>query len=220
MKRFLSAFFAVVLVFTMLPFGALAAEDGTSVQDELISQACNVFPEYAEKISRHFCSNQLQSQSLNDYSSKIVHSETRAISDDAVLTYTEYSSGIVTLASAKYNASFTTEGTDVSGSITYVTATLKGTVSNVGCSNVFIAEDFTFAIYANGYDRITSLGNYYVTNGGSIESAGIGRQIETATNPATAYFRTIIYYNSGAFNGLYTFSLRGNVPSVSYQNNT
>lgn len=44
MKRFLSAIFAAVLLLTMLPFGAFAAEDKSSERDKLIAQACEVFP--------------------------------------------------------------------------------------------------------------------------------------------------------------------------------
>ena len=221
MKRSLSILVAIIMLLTTLPFSAMAASDvDSSAHDELISKAYEVFPEVSDKIAKGSLSIDTYQASVNDYSPKIVCSVSRNVSNDEILTYTEYDNGFVTLASAKFNASFTTDNTDVSGSITYITATLKGTVANVGCSNVFIAEDFVFAIYGNGYDRIISLGNYYVTNGGGIESAGIGRQIETSSSPAVAYFRTIICYQGNPYNGLYTFSLRNNTPSVNYQNNT
>lgn len=220
MKRVLSILLAAVLLFTVMPFAVFADESDISEHDELVAKACETFPEYSDKISGHLTPSQVQIQSVSGHSSDIVHSESRYVSDNEVLTYTEYDSGIVTLSEARFNASFTTDSTDVSGSITYVTATLRGTVSNYGCDNVFIAENFVFAIYAHSYDRIISLGNYYVTNGGGIQTAGMAPQIETASYPATAYYRTILYTYGRAFNGMYTFQLRNGVPSVSYENNT
>ena len=220
MKRVLSILLAAVLLFTVMPFAVFADESNISEHDELVAKACETFPEYSDKISGHLTPSQVQIQSVSGHSSEVVHSESRYVSDDEVLTYTEYDSGIVTLSEARFNASFTTDSTDVSGSITYVTATLRGTVSNYGCDNVFIAENFVFAIYAHSYDRIISLGNYYVTNGGGIQTAGMAPQIETASYPATAYYRTILYTYGRAFNGMYTFQLRNGVPSVSYENNT
>ena len=220
MKRVLSILLAAVLLFTVMPFAVFADESDISEHDELVAKARETFPEYSNKISGHLTPSQVQIQSVSGHSSEVVHSESRYVSDDEVLTYTEYDSGIVTLSEARFNASFTTDSTDVSGSITYVTATLRGTVSNYGCDNVFIAENFVFAIYAHSYDRIISLGNYYVTNGGGIQTAGMAPQIETASYPATAYYRTILYTYGRAFNGMYTFQLRNGVPSVSYENNT
>lgn len=220
MKRVLSNLLVAVLLFTVMPFAVFADESDISEHDELVAKACETFPEYSNKISGHLTPSQVQIQSVSGHSSEVVHSESRYVSDDEVLTYTEYDSGIVTLSEARFNASFTTDSTDVSGSITYVTATLRGTVSNYGCDNVFIAENFVFAIYAHSYDRIISLGNYYVTNGGGIQTAGMAPQIETASYPATAYYRTILYTYGRAFNGMYTFQLRNGVPSVSYENNT
>ena len=220
MKRGLSILLVAVLLFTVMPFAVFADESDISEHDELVAKACETFPEYSNKISGHLTPSQVQIQSVSGHSSEVVHSESRYVSDDEVLTYTEYDSGIVTLSEARFNASFTTDSTDVSGSITYVTATLRGTVSNYGCDNVFIAENFVFAIYAHSYDRIISLGNYYVTNGGGIQTAGMAPQIETASYPATAYYRTILYTYGRAFNGMYTFQLRNGVPSVSYENNT
>lgn len=220
MKRVLSILLVAVLLFTVMPFAVFADESDISEHDELVAKACETFPEYSNKISGHLTPSQVQIQSVSGHSSDVVHSESRYVSDDEVLTYTEYDSGIVTLSEARFNASFTTDSTDVSGSITYVTATLRGTVSNYGCDNVFIAENFVFAIYAHSYDRIISLGNYYVTNGGGIQTAGMAPQIETASYPATAYYRTILYTYGRAFNGMYTFQLRNGVPSVSYENNT
>ena len=220
MKRVLSILLVAVLLFTVMPFAVFADESDISEHDELVAKACETFPEYSNKISGHLTPGQVQIQSVSGHSSEVVHSESRYVSDDEVLTYTEYDSGIVTLSEARFNASFTTDSTDVSGSITYVTATLRGTVSNYGCDNVFIAENFVFAIYAHSYDRIISLGNYYVTNGGGIQTAGMAPQIETASYPATAYYRTILYTYGRAFNGMYTFQLRNGVPSVSYENNT
>ena len=220
MKRVLSILLVAVLLFTVMPFAVFADESDISEHDELVAKACETFPEYSNKISGHLTPSQVQIQSVSGHSSEVVHSESRYVSDDEVLTYTEYDSGIVTLSEARFTASFTTDSTDVSGSITYVTATLRGTVSNYGCDNVFIAENFVFAIYAHSYDRIISLGNYYVTNGGGIQTAGMAPQIETASYPATAYYRTILYTYGRAFNGMYTFQLRNGVPSVSYENNT
>lgn len=220
MKRVLSILLVAVLLFTVMPFAVFADESDISEHDELVAKACETFPEYSNKISGHLTPSQVQIQSVSGHSSDVVHSESRYVSDNEVLTYTEYDSGIVTLSEARFNASFTTDSTDVSGSITYVTATLRGTVSNYGCDNVFIAENFVFAIYAHSYDRIISLGNYYVTNGGGIQTAGMAPQIETASYPATAYYRTILYTYGRAFNGMYTFQLRNGVPSVSYENNT
>ncbi len=220
MKRVLSILLVAVLLFTVMPFAVFADESDISEHDELVAKACETFPEYSDKISGHLTPSQVQIQSVSGHSSDVVHSESRYVSDNEVLTYTEYDSGIVTLSEARFNASFTTDSTDVSGSITYVTATLRGTVSNYGCDNVFIAENFVFAIYAHSYDRIISLGNYYVTNGGGIQTAGMAPQIETASYPATAYYRTILYTYGRAFNGMYTFQLRNGVPSVSYENNT
>lgn len=56
MKRFLSAIFAAVLLLTMLPFGAFAAEDKSSERDKLIAQACEVFRNMPTKFGIKKCS--------------------------------------------------------------------------------------------------------------------------------------------------------------------
>lgn len=153
MKRFLSIFLALVMLLAVMPLSTYAAENKTG-RDILLEKACAAFPEYASKIAA-------DTAPISTYSFQqervVVFSETRELSDNELVSYTEYSDGLILLSdvtpnsSVKYNST-TDVGTQIKVDIT-VTATCSGVNSYFKASNV------KFTIEEYGYDHIDSIGS-------------------------------------------------------------
>lgn len=160
MKRFLSALFAAVLLLTMLPFGAFAAEDESSERDKLIAQACAVFPEYASAIRGETASANSLPQS-SDCNEKIFE-EHREISETAGMSITGYRSGDV------YITHYALDGYELTYSTSNVSSSVSGVRGFVSfeatCSNaggLFKLKNVQFQIQYNGSDYFMSYGTPY-----------------------------------------------------------
>lgn len=181
MKRVLSILLAAVLLLTMMPFAAFADESEASVHDELIAQACEVFPEYAEIIRG---SGEMISPFVT-YSTGnvVVYSETRSISDNHSMTISQYSDGAVAISDL---SGFTSTLTDFD-SVGYttrdvITASFKVTMS--GASGYFCLNNFKCSIFHSDYDRIDSVGTISCS-GATYNSSAITKNLrETATSYA------------------------------------
>lgn len=157
MKRFLSAIFAAVLLLTMLPFGAFAAEDKSSERDKLIAQACEVFPEYADKIRNQKMQPNSRSHSLE--ASKLIYSDSRdAPNNGGTILYSEYSDGIVLLTSYIPTKKVTVVDSHTGAGATAYTINIVATCS--GISGTFTAKNVKYTTISSAYDRIDSVGTY------------------------------------------------------------
>ena len=152
MKKFLSIFLALVMLLAFMPVSTYADEAKTE-RDILLEKACAAFPEYASKIAA-------DNAPIATYSAQqertVVFSETRALSGNELVSYTEYSDGLALLASVTPNRSVTYNSTTTSGARAKVDITVRATCS--GVNSYFTASNVKYTIEQYGDDYITSVG--------------------------------------------------------------
>lgn len=153
MKRFLSIFLALVMLLAVMPMGTYAAESKTE-RDILLEKACAAFPEYASKIAADTapiatCSAQ-QERTL-------VFTDTRALSENDFISYTEYSDGLVLLSDTNLNRKVTYNSNTVTGARTKADITVTATYS--GINSYFKVSNVKYTIEEYGVDCITSIGS-------------------------------------------------------------
>lgn len=186
MKRIMSLLLVFVMVLVIAPVPAHAASSTENdVQAEMLETACDVFPEYADKIMAQvpMTANARSASTTRD----LVVSESRNVSDDRVIVYSEYSDGLVLLADYDYRYQTITNSQDIDGSTTYVDIDIRAT------SNYFYGyfelQNVQFTIYGRGYDRITNVGSYVVTGDCAINKTYTSVLNETASGKAQIQYR-------------------------------
>lgn len=167
MKKLLSACFAVILILTMLPLNAMAAEESTSEYDELMALACEVFPEYASAIRGANTNTYALSRSTDN--DEVVFSETRSISDTESLNLTQLASGnvIVLVSKSQDSVSITVPSSSTSDITTVgVAGTASFKVAATAASGyTFVLSNVSFTIYYYG--------SCYFTNYGSVTQSSV-----------------------------------------------
>lgn len=152
MKKFLSIFLALVMLLAVMPVSTYADEAKTE-RDILLEKACAAFPEYASKIAA-------DNAPIATYSAPqertVVFSETRELSGKELISYTEYSDGLLLLADVVPKRSVTYNSTTTTGARTKVDITVKATCS--GVNSYFKASNVKYTIEQYGTDCITSVG--------------------------------------------------------------
>lgn len=185
MKRIMSLLLVFVMVLVIAPVPAHASSSAENdVQAEMLETACDVFPEYADKIMARAPTtvNARSASTTRD----LVVTESRNVTDSRVIVYSEYSDGLVLLADYGYEYETITNSQDIDGSRTYVDIDIRAT------SNYFYGyfelQNVQFTIYGRGYERITSAGTPYAT--GDCEMYELETQIlnETASSKATIQY--------------------------------
>lgn len=145
---------AAVMLLTMMPLGAAAAETDTSERDELIALACEVFPEYAQVIRNEVPGNNVRIQS--NVKVQVVSTETRAISDNRTLSYTQLSNGAAILTENIYVDDIIESTATGSGGIVTKTCTVK-----IACTHspgVFTLSGIIYKTLSSGYAVIENAG--------------------------------------------------------------
>ena len=217
MKKFFSLIIAFVLIVCVFPANANATEIDIANREQLLSLACQVFPEYATKIA---ADQPPSAEALQRSSAEtdVVISETRKVNDNMYMTYTELSNGVVTLANFVTYPSLTYNYRHNNGDATNYTVTLTGTAP--GSYQTFTATNVKFTIYSSDYDCITSVGAPKVTNpDGSTYTTDIKTSCspnETSSNSAVAYYRFPVMFGSLNYSGVFTLSIKNNVSTVDY----
>ncbi len=145
--------------------------DSEEISDYIKGAACRVFPEYESKIR---ADNILPTDIVNVQNisnSQIVIQETRAISDQEKITYTEYSNGISTL-SGIYTTGKSVTNTQVNGPTT--TYTFNAWLQILGSYDTMLIENIILGVAPN----FSSFGNF-----GSVSPAS------SAINPLRSGYR-------------------------------
>lgn len=199
MKKFLSMFLAAMLILTMIPMGAMAAEEDTSEYDELIALACEVFPEHADAIRGGASTTYARSNTSE--SAEILFSETRSINENESIGITTYASGVTivvhsdssTFTVTNTDSSYGADGTDLVGYASFTVA-----ASNV--SGYFKLSNVGFKVQEDGTSYFTYSGSPTVTNDNitynrsTYTSAKIAYKIYFAANTFDTFS---IYFSSG-----------------------
>lgn len=156
MRKVISVFLCVVLLFGILPLYATASE-GTDVQEELINLACEVFPEYADILQNPPTAmyNRIQSNE----SDTIVFTGTRNVSENHLVSIVVFQSGSAYVVD---KCGFEYEETEAHGSQIgpdYIGgASFKVTCTTL--NGVFLLNDVEYIVHQNGTGYFTSYGTY------------------------------------------------------------
>ena len=212
MKRFYSILLATVMLLSTMTFDVFATEDDI-VREDLLTLACEVFPEYAQKIRfQGISSNQRAQRSL-------VVNETRQVSDNSYLIYTEYSDGIILLTDYEFDAYAIVTDSLTSSGATTCTVDIRAVCSNI--SGYFLVEDVKYTHVRSGYDSINSVGTYSHHGNCTIHTVHDPILTETATHGAELKYRlNFTAPGNITFNSLLTFTVRYNNTEVSHVDNT
>ena len=152
-KRLLSLIL-ILLLLTTCPLGIpVHAREQSDERAEILEKACIAFPEYANKIESDALSF---SAARSATSRELVITETRSISENEFIVYTEYSDGLIVLDQALMDSDVVYNTTEQSGSMTIFNITIKATCLET--ESYFKVSNLEFIIYPSAYDRITSIG--------------------------------------------------------------
>ena len=213
MKKLLSLVLAIVLILTMA-IPSLATEVQTTDYDQLIVIAKQVFPEHADKLNGN---NNLQNskQRTVDAAGNLVQRETRPVDNDAILTYTEYDSGVVTLGMARFQPSTSLNiGSEENyNTFTQFTATI---VASVIDGPTFTATNVKYRIYPSDYDRIISAGSYSIPGYISNQIACTMRSVETSAGPAYVTYSFDCPVGISSYSGAVQLKIVNNKASVTF----
>lgn len=200
-RKLLSLFLAFTLLLTALPFNALAKDDILS-REEHLALACEIFPEYRDKI---LGVNSVSAYSRSLSEREVVIADTRQVTENHVMTYAEYSDGETLIASSIFNTPVSILDSDSSspfnktvkfidqatgGGATEYTVTLYVSAPYES-DDEFIAENVKFTIvggYGEGcYDCISSTGD--ISSSTTDRTwVSVHNQWETATSPARVQY--------------------------------
>jgi len=178
MKKILSLCLAILMLLTALPIDASAVENKTYTQTELLTLACEVFPEYESEIINQ------ENRSFANYrssdSDEIIFSETRDISDNQSLTLLQRRSGDIIVVSREIdwaNLYVNDSTSDISN--VGVTGTADFQINTTSASGTFILSDVRFTIYYTGSD--------YFTSTGTVSGLGYSLGSTNVTNTSISY---------------------------------
>ena len=156
MKRFLSCFLAFVMVITAFPFTAMADDTNDAVRDEIISQACSAFPEYASRIVAQENARSTYAMPRSADTPTIIVNETRSVDENSYVNYVEYSNGAILLSNYDTTYTTTTIDRETSAYAAHVTVDIKAT--RTGISGYFKIDDLKYSLINGGYDFISDEG--------------------------------------------------------------
>lgn len=189
MRKLISIVLTILILLTM-PLNAFAAENtSTRIHDELIQLGCDVFPEYAAKILNY----NYEGKSNSTFSSKndLIIQETRNITDNATLTYSEFSNNLVVLTNVTYSKSVIGHSSEwISGTLYRFNCGVRVTCNY--SSNVFVASNIIYEDSNETYATITSTGELSDSTADS-SAFWTCEPNETAYSPAyTSYVATFL----------------------------
>ncbi len=195
MKRSIAIALALSLLICFLPINA-HAEENSSGYAILLEKACSAFPEFEEKLTNPVLPISTQSRSTPE----LVYSETRALSEEEYITYSEYSDGIILLADFDMEWSKRTHETSPisSGYIYDVTIT----ASCVGIGHLTIHNmKYAIVLGYGSYDYIIDTGTASPSERCTIAETFPTRMAENVSECATLKYG--LYFQAGP-TGYYT----------------
>lgn len=226
MKRLLMLYLSLVLFVSVIPlqgFAVAPVDSDFSHRGEVsdtanwaLEAAVAAFPEYADKIrgEQTVAFDALQACSGSD---EIVIQETRWVSEQEAITYTEYESGLV-LTSGLFNAGKNVTGTS-SGS-GYYSGTMNIWMNCAGSSQILMVNGVTYTLPQGGYGYIENRGTISSLSDVSSPMYGGFRRNGSAGNPAYSEYTGVftVYTSTGGEPNVTLFygTLRIEVGASSY----
>lgn len=213
MKRLFALVLSLILVISMMPVDAVATESN-SERDELIALACEVFPEYANKISTTITVVNSHSRSVD--SREIVASESRSASNGDIITYTEYSDGLILLSDTEFYSQITYNDRQTGANATVVDISIRATCNLT--NKAVTINNIIYTLNGSGYDSINAAGTASTVSGTSA-SRTVYRANETASQPAKLEYHLSFRYanSSGSIVDSYlTLTVKNNSATVTH----
>lgn len=188
MKKLLSLCLAAILLVTMLPVNVFAAETPLYTREDLIASACNVFPEYASKISNIVPSSSSEQRQILE-SKMLVKTETRKLNENEQITYNEYSDGTVYVVGSNLTVLDYTDSSTTGNPATTIYTGHISITSNVNGDALLIIEQIKYATVKGGNDYIISKGSVTYKYFAELVTSYISRQTQSNSNPAEITYR-------------------------------
>lgn len=160
MKKVFSLFLCFAILFSTLSIVASATEI-TAQNEEIFTTACEVFPEYADKIRLTSATTSTNRKSSEPV--ELLFTETRAVSEDRTIMYSEFSNGAVLLTSSVFSKDETTNSSSELGGVVTTTCTIT-VVCNYFSNVRFTLSRIIYKMLANDYDYIVSAGTPSTNN--------------------------------------------------------
>ncbi len=213
MKKLVSLFLAVIMIFAILPVSAFADGDNFESYDYQIALAKQVFPEYRDKLEgKSVTANAGQPRACAEKPIIAVR-ETRPVDDDTTMTYTEYDNGVVTLGTARFRKSTSNITTGVDKHDTYTEYTAK-IVCSVVEGPTFTATGVKYRIYPSAYDKVLSAGSYSIPGYSSSKFTVNMRGTETSSLPAYVSYDFACPVGTSEYSGRVGMNVQNNKSSV------
>lgn len=155
MKKVISLCLALFILFATMPV-VHATDSSVNTHEELINLACEVYPEYANKIR-----NQKILPSSHARSSEppeLIYSDSRDTSNGGTLLYSEYSNGVILLTNYTPKKEVTVVDSNTGAGATAYTINISATCS--GTNGTFTAKNVKYTTISSSYDRIDSVGTH------------------------------------------------------------
>ena len=221
MKKLLSLCLAALLLVSMLPVNVFASE--TSKHDELVALACDIFPEYANTI----LNKELITNSRSVLDRELVFTETRNISENEYLMYSEYSDNLSLLTYYNFEVELYDDGYVNGSAGRTLTFDIVATCAESGFLGDFTLNNVKFTLISSAYDQINSIGVPDPNGGCSIRDFDDNSIIEnpdiqyTETSSSKAYIRYHLNFwnqaeNSRTLNSVLELYVGNNNYSVSH----
>lgn len=167
MRNRISLFLSALLIFSFVVLPATATEiaednsstvvDGSNMLSYITEKAVLAFPEYENKIRGNVENGISSPWNWNDAGCEVVVSETRAISENEFVGYTECSNGVVVTSLLAY-AGKNTYSTVDNG--TYTRYELNAWLNVGASSDVLMVEGIKFNIFDDGTNALVSYGEF------------------------------------------------------------
>lgn len=157
MKKAIALLVSLIMLFVncALPASAAVYDSEPEVQvNDLLVLACEVFPEYADRITTEYHSSNSRSART------LVREISRESDNGSIFTYTEYSDGLVLLTESEvdFKCEETQTDMEVEQSITRCTLSVRA-FSNKFTYGYFQFNNIRFVLDRFNYDYITSYGS-------------------------------------------------------------
>lgn len=155
-KKFLAFLMSLLMICSLIPFGAMAEEENSSAYDTLVNKAAAVFPEYASKLLTPGYHSSVFSGHTTPRT--IVVNETRAFSDKESIGYTEYSDGLILLRSCELD--YESDCPGGGGLDKNITINVTATCVNGSYKGYFYLDGVTYRLNKglNNWDKISNAG--------------------------------------------------------------
>lgn len=157
MKKYFAIVLACILLLNTLPLGASATEADQEGYDSLVRKASIAFPEHADKMNNP--EGLASAYSRNGEPREVLIKDTRAVSEEEFVTYTEYSDGLILLSGYKFTADSEATSNVQGATSRDITIDIEATcVNDTPYKGYFYLEGVSYSLKYSDYDCITNTG--------------------------------------------------------------